>query len=64
MLLVAALPPVVPKVSVSATASVRIERPVAVTDRHWRSDAAAQHREVVVRDEHGRTILLRLIENQ
>ena len=64
MLLLAVLPPVVPKAGVPATASVHIERPVALSDRHWRSDAAVQHREVVVRDEHGRTILLRLIENQ
>ena len=47
-----------------ATASVRIERSVSASEEGWRQLPKAQRREVIMRDEQGRTIVLRLVENQ
>jgi hypothetical protein len=49
---------------VPATATVRIERPSTVTARDWERMPQAMRREVIVRDEQGQPLLLRLIENQ
>jgi hypothetical protein len=47
---------------VQATATARIERPSTVTARDW--ERMPQRREVIVRDQQGQPLLLRLIENQ
>ena len=64
LLIAAAAQPPPPPVNVQATASVRIERPVAVSSEDWKRVPKAQRREVVGRDEAGRRLLLRLIENE
>jgi hypothetical protein len=51
-----------PIVAVQATATARIERPSTVTARDW--ERMPQRREVIVRDQQGQPLLLRLIENQ
>lgn len=48
--------------SATAQAAVRIERPARVGQRQWRRAPEAQRRELVVKDQHGSPILLRLIE--
>jgi hypothetical protein len=53
-----------PIVAVQATATVRIERPSTVTARDWERMPQAMRREVIVRDERGQPLLLRLVENQ
>jgi hypothetical protein len=53
-----------PIVAVQATATARIERPSTVTARDWERMPQAMRREVIVRDQQGRPLLLRLIENQ
>ena len=47
-----------------ARAAVRIERPMRVTGEAWNSLPEARRREILVRDEQGRLILLRLVENE
>ncbi len=64
MLLLAALPSLPLIVRHQAAAAVRIERPVTISKRDWHLRSEAQHREVIVRDEQGRQLLLRLVENQ
>ena len=51
-------------VAVQARASVRIERPVSASREEWERLPKSARREVVIRDEQGREILLRLIEQQ
>lgn len=68
MLLLAALSalaaaPPEPRATVRAQATVRIERPVAVGAVQWDSIPQGQRREVLTRDETGRPLLLRLVEN-
>jgi hypothetical protein len=53
-----------PIVAVQATATVRIERPSTVTARGWDRLPPQMKREVIVRDEQGQPLLLRLVENQ
>ena len=56
--------PIAPKAVAQAQASVRIERPVAVSHQEWGKLPPSARREVVIRDENGREVLLRLIEQQ
>jgi hypothetical protein len=63
VLLFAALavsPPPAPQ----ATATIRIERPVKASRADWERLPPQSKREVIVRDEQGRRLLLRLVENQ
>jgi len=53
-----------PNMAVQATATVRIERPSSASARSWGGMRSPLKREVIVRDEQGRPLLLRLIENQ
>ena len=53
-----------PPVVRQATASVRIERPAKVSRDEWERVPQRQRREILVRDEAGRPLLLRLIENE
>ena len=64
LLIAAALQPPRPPVVRQATASVRIERPVKVSAEEWERLPEQQRREILVRDEAGRPLLLRLIENE
>lgn len=64
LLIAAASQPPPPPVRVQAKASVRIERPISVSSEDWKRVRKARRREVVVRDEAGRPMLLRLIENE
>ncbi len=48
----------------AGAAIVRIEQPVAVSARNWEHSLQVTRREVIVRDEQGRKLLLRLIEMQ
>ena len=66
LVLAAAAPaaPIATQAVVQARASVRIERPVAVSRQEWEKLAPSARREVVIRDENGRETLLRLIERQ
>jgi hypothetical protein len=47
-----------------ATATVRIERPVKVSRDKWEKLPPQSKREVVITDEQGRRLLLRVVENQ
>jgi hypothetical protein len=47
-----------------ASATVRIERAVSITERHWNQAPIASRREVERTDEKGRKIIVRLIEHQ
>jgi hypothetical protein len=60
----AVLAPPLPKAAVQASATVRIERPSAVSARQWELQPESAKRELRVRDEQGRPVLLRLVENQ
>lgn len=53
-----------PPPKVQATATVRIERPVSASRERWEQLPPSSKREIIVRDEQGRPVLLRLIENQ
>ena len=53
-----------PKAVAQAQASVRIERPVTVNRQEWEKLPSSARREIAIRDENGREILLRLIEQQ
>jgi hypothetical protein len=53
-----------PIVAVQATATVRIERPSTVTASDWHRMPPQMKREVIVRNEQGQPLLLRLVENQ
>ncbi len=53
-----------PTTEVKARATVRVERAVRVTGDDWKRLPEAKRREVLVRDEQGRPVLLRLIENE
>ena len=65
MLLLAVLATATPaQPKVEATATVRIERPsIAARDR-WERLPNDRRGEVRIRDEHGRELLLRLVENE
>jgi hypothetical protein len=60
----AAPAPPLPKAVVQATATVRIQRPSAVSRDDWNRSPPEMKREVVVTDAQGQPVLLRLIENQ
>jgi hypothetical protein len=60
----ASLAPPAPNVAVQATATVRIERPSTVSSKEWGRLPSRSKSEIIVRDEQGRSILLRLVENQ
>jgi len=47
-----------------ATASLRLERPAEVSSENWEQVSKARRHEILVRDEAGRPLLLRLIENE
>ncbi len=47
-----------------ATATARIERPSTVSSKDWERSPQQLRRELIVHDELGRPLLLRLIENQ
>lgn len=66
LLLVVAAIPFVPsaRAEPQAKVTVRIERAATASRREWKNTAKSARREVVVRDEHGRPLLLRLIEYQ
>jgi hypothetical protein len=49
---------------VEAQATVRIERPVSASADQWERLSETKRREILVRDEHGRPVLVRLIENE
>jgi hypothetical protein len=54
----------VPSPTMQATATVRIERPVKVSRDEWEKLPSQSKREVVITDEQGRRLLLRVVENQ
>lgn len=60
----ASLAPPQPIAVVQATATVRIERPSAVSSKDWDRSTPESRSEAIVRDELGRPLLLRLMENQ
>lgn len=45
-----------------ATASIRIERPAIANSKAWDRTPAASRRQIIVRDEHGQPVLVRIIE--
>jgi hypothetical protein len=55
-------PPV--RAAAQAKASVRIEQPATASRKAWDHSAKGSRREIVVRDEQGRRILVRVIEYQ
>ena len=67
MLLLAPSPEIalsLPRVTIAAQASVRIERPATASAKEWEQTPPAGRREMIVRDEKGRVILLRITENE
>jgi hypothetical protein len=48
----------------ATTATVRIERPVAVGGEQWERLPRSSRSEIVVRDEQGRPVLVRVVELQ
>jgi hypothetical protein len=64
LLLLASVVASPPQVTVRASATVRIERPQNVSREAWDRLPCGSSREVIVRDEQGRPLLLRLIEMQ
>ena len=50
--------------SLEATAAVRIERPSIAGSANWEELAKERRKEIRVRDEKGRELLLRLVENE
>jgi hypothetical protein len=50
--------------AIQATATLRIERPVKVSRDEWEKLPPQPKREVVITDEQGRRLLLRVVENQ
>ena len=50
--------------SVQARVTVRIERPVTASAEQWERLPASRRREILIRDERGRLVFLRLIENE
>jgi hypothetical protein len=65
MLLLAALAlsaPAQPRLE--AVAAVRIERPSIAASQLWEKLPKARRKEVRIRDEQGRELLLRLVENE
>lgn len=57
------VPPPRPIVA-QATASVRIMNPVSIDQREWERLPDSARREIIIRDEQGRELLLRLVEQQ
>ncbi len=53
-----------PHVTIAAQATVRIERPATASAKDWKQTPSAGRREMIVRDEKGRVILLRITENE
>ena len=64
LLIAAASQPPPPPVRMQATASLRLERPAEVSSENWEQVPKARRHEILVRDEAGRPLLLRLIENE
>jgi hypothetical protein len=50
--------------STHATVTVRIERPAVATRDDWERAPSASRREMIIRDERGQRIIVRLIEYQ
>ena len=63
-MLVLAVLAATPPPKVQATATVRIERPVKANLEEWEKLPPQSKREVVISDEQGRRVLLRVVENQ
>lgn len=58
-------PPAAPRHAIAqSSATVTIERPAIANHDRWEHASAAERREIIVRDERGRPVLLRLIEYQ
>lgn len=57
-------PPALRQSEVRSIASVRIERPAIVNRKEWERAASTSRREIVVRDELGQPVLVRVIEYQ
>ena len=65
MLIVAALAASTPvQAHQEAVAAVRIERPSIADSRAWEKLPENRRKEVRIRDEQGRELLLRLVENE
>lgn len=50
------------RVHIQATATVRIQRSRALNEYEWKHTPKISRREVIIHDEEGRPILLRLVE--
>jgi hypothetical protein len=59
-----AVQPPPPRVVLQATATVRIERPVTAGREQWDKAPPSNKHEIIVRDEQGRPMLLRIVENE
>lgn len=53
-----------PKAQIQATATVRIERPAIANAKDWHEAPQSNRREVIIRDDEGHPVLLRLVEYQ
>ena len=51
-----------PRVEVRTSASIRIEHPATVDREQWEKAPKASRREIVVLDEQGRPIVMRVID--
>ncbi|HET7316020.1 MAG TPA: hypothetical protein VFI88_01185 [Sphingomicrobium sp.] len=63
LIALASTPTPPPHVKAVAKATVRIERPVTVSRETWDRLPKSRRSEKIVRDEQGRRLLLRLVEN-
>jgi hypothetical protein len=52
------------RAEVQATANARIERAATASRKAWEQSPKASRREIIVRDERGQSILIRVIEYQ
>ena len=53
-----------PHVEVQSIARVRIERPAIANSKEWEQTPKASRREIILHDENGQPVLVRLIEYQ
>lgn len=56
--------PMPARVSAQPTATVRIERAAVANEQEWRRTAKKSQRKIVIRDEAGNVILVRVIEHE
>jgi len=52
------------RIETQATATIRIERPAIANSKEWQRSPVTSRREIIVRDEHGQPVLVRIIEFQ